>query len=342
MTAEAQARIQQALRTRDTTLDLSDLGLTAVPDSLRDLTHLTVLNLMGNRLTTLPDWLAELTELVELNLEGNRLAVLPDWIGPLTKVKTRAKEFTALFDALHHPDEVTRMRSAHLLVRQDHTAVVARLAAMLDAERADRRAIGAFALGHRATYLDMLRSRAGGTPANRTDAALLLPLLDRLYRMYREDPAPEVRSAAFSAVCFFPEASTDPARWLLVLREAAADPDQDIRHTAAFALARLPDAQEEAANALARVLTEPEPPDSNVWQEAALVLERFVWYKRNAIPALRLRLFAPDGDDDRRATYIRVLESIGNLDSDEVLAEVHRSDAFSADIRYLAGQSMAG
>lgn len=246
------------------------------------------------------------------------------------------------FAALRHPGEVDRMRAAHRLVRQDHTPVVARLAAMLGADEPDRRGIAAFALGHRASHLDMLRDYSADwdKPANRTDAALLPPLLDRLLEMYRHDPAPQVRSAAFGAVCFFPEASTDSARWLEVLREAAADQDQSVRHSAAFALARLPDAQEEAANALGRVLMEPEPAHSNAWQEAALMLDQCGWYKQNAIPALRQRLFAPDGDDYQRATYIDVLGSIGNLDSDEVLAEVNQSDMFSDNIRYQARRSM--
>jgi HEAT repeat protein len=253
-----------------------------------------------------------------------------------------AGDVEQLFAALHHPDEDTRLQSALQLVRQQHTAVVARLAAMLDDDRPDRRSIAAYALGHRATRLGVLRAEATGwdAAADRTDAVLLLPLLERLYQMYSQDPAPEVRSAAFSAVCFFPEVSTDSARWLPALREAAAGPDQDIRHSAAFALARLPDAREEAARALARVLTEPEPPHSNAWQEAAMELEECGYDARHAIPALRQRLFAPDGNDYQRATYIRVLGSIGNPDSDHVLDEVHWSNAFSADIRYQAGKSM--
>jgi hypothetical protein len=48
------------------------LGLTTVPDSIRQLTALTELHLYGERLTTVPDWIGQLTTLTELSLSGNR------------------------------------------------------------------------------------------------------------------------------------------------------------------------------------------------------------------------------------------------------------------------------
>ena len=45
--------------------------LTAVPDSIGQLTRLTVLGLARNRLTTVPDSIGQLTSLTKLNIAGN-------------------------------------------------------------------------------------------------------------------------------------------------------------------------------------------------------------------------------------------------------------------------------
>ncbi|WP_308167576.1 COR domain-containing protein [Catellatospora tritici] len=68
-------------------LDLSDLGLTALPDWLRDFTRLTWLNLSGNRIGQLPAWLGELTALRQLDLARNRLIEVPESLSRLVDLR---------------------------------------------------------------------------------------------------------------------------------------------------------------------------------------------------------------------------------------------------------------
>ena len=76
----AEIRIQTALDTQATTLDLSELELTRVPESLAELTRLQTLSICHTRLTSLPQNLGELTSLQELYIYGNQLASLPESI----------------------------------------------------------------------------------------------------------------------------------------------------------------------------------------------------------------------------------------------------------------------
>ncbi|MBO3752540.1 leucine-rich repeat domain-containing protein [Streptosporangiaceae bacterium NEAU-GS5] len=135
MATEAEARIEQALRTRANSLDLSDLGLTRLPYSISDLTGLTVLNLKRNRLaglperlralaelkvlvltencfTELPDWLGELPRLTELHLAGLGLDAVPDWVanlGRLTVLNLIDNDLTTLPDGLANLTELTEV-----------------------------------------------------------------------------------------------------------------------------------------------------------------------------------------------------------------------------------------
>ncbi len=83
---EAQRRIDQALVTAATTLNLAGLGLTTLPAAIGQLTHLTLLNLSGNQLTRVPEAIGQLTNLTSLNLSGNQLATVPEVIGQLTNL----------------------------------------------------------------------------------------------------------------------------------------------------------------------------------------------------------------------------------------------------------------
>lgn len=86
MTAEE--RIAQARADNLTELDLSGLGLTALPDSLFQFPSLRSLNLSFNRLTALPDSLAQLSNLQSLDLNNNRLTVLSDSLGELSSLES--------------------------------------------------------------------------------------------------------------------------------------------------------------------------------------------------------------------------------------------------------------
>lgn len=59
-------------------LEISQAGLTSLPDSLGNLSNLTSLVLKGNQLTSLPDSLSKLTSLKLVDLSLNKLTGLPD------------------------------------------------------------------------------------------------------------------------------------------------------------------------------------------------------------------------------------------------------------------------
>ena len=71
---EAQRRIRKCIETKSTSLDLSNLGLTVLPDNLPN--SLTHLDCSRNKLTVLPDNLPNSLE--HLICYNNKLTVLPD------------------------------------------------------------------------------------------------------------------------------------------------------------------------------------------------------------------------------------------------------------------------
>ena len=77
-------RIADAARDHKRSLNLTDLRLTAVPDSIGQLTALTELYLNSNQLTVIPDSIGQLTALTRLSLNSNQLTVIPESIGQLT------------------------------------------------------------------------------------------------------------------------------------------------------------------------------------------------------------------------------------------------------------------
>ncbi len=82
---EALARIEQAKKEKSTTLDLSGLELTTLPDQLFDLVHLKELNLSGNNLTGIPPHISRLEALEVLKLWENQITGLPEEIGTLSQ-----------------------------------------------------------------------------------------------------------------------------------------------------------------------------------------------------------------------------------------------------------------
>ncbi len=135
--AIAEARIAEAREQQATTLKLSRLGLSELPESLGQLTQLaklvlsdnqlsllpesliqltqlTKLDLAGNQLTTLPESLCQLTQLTALDLSRNRLTALPEWLGRLTlltKLFVFANRLTSLPESFGH---LKRLRSLDL------------------------------------------------------------------------------------------------------------------------------------------------------------------------------------------------------------------------------------
>ena len=83
----AEKQIEETRLSGAVGLDLSKLGLTALPESLGQLTQLQVLALDSNQLTALPECLGQLTQLRTLYLDRNRLAALPPEIRQLTRLE---------------------------------------------------------------------------------------------------------------------------------------------------------------------------------------------------------------------------------------------------------------
>ena len=103
---KALERIEEARRTGSTYLDLSELGLTALPPVITSLTNLTHLDMRRNQLTALPPEIARLTNLTELILNDNQIVALPPEIASLTNltyVWLNYNQLTAL------PPEITSL-----------------------------------------------------------------------------------------------------------------------------------------------------------------------------------------------------------------------------------------
>lgn len=83
--AEAERRIAAASRKKS--INLSELGLVRVPESIGQLTQLELVNLHGNRLISMPESLRKLDSLRNLAVTANQLTVLPEWIHQLTNLE---------------------------------------------------------------------------------------------------------------------------------------------------------------------------------------------------------------------------------------------------------------
>ena len=93
-------------------LDLSNLGLDMVPDSIGQLTSLTELRLDGNQLTTVPDSIGQLTSLTYLSLRDNQLTTVPDSIGQLTSLtylSLRGNQLTTVPDSIGQLTSLTQL-----------------------------------------------------------------------------------------------------------------------------------------------------------------------------------------------------------------------------------------
>jgi internalin A len=83
----AEERIEQALESQATKLDLSGLGLAMLPETIGQLTRLQVLRAVRNQLTVLPEFLFQLKELQGLYVWRNLLTELPATIGELRQLE---------------------------------------------------------------------------------------------------------------------------------------------------------------------------------------------------------------------------------------------------------------
>ncbi len=80
---EAERRIEKARREGATTIDLSKMKLTEVPEEIASLTCLTELDLSHNQLRSIPEEIANLTQLTGIILANNELISIPQGIASL-------------------------------------------------------------------------------------------------------------------------------------------------------------------------------------------------------------------------------------------------------------------
>ncbi len=108
----ARRRIEDAARTGAERLDLTRLGLTALPPEIVQLRNLRTLTLANNRLTALPPEIVQLQNLLMLTLANNQLTALPPEIIQLQNLQTLTlanNQLTAL------PPEIVQLQNLRTL-----------------------------------------------------------------------------------------------------------------------------------------------------------------------------------------------------------------------------------
>lgn len=84
---EAETRIARCKKSKKKILNLFDLGLEYLPESLRELTWLKEINVGRNRLMALPEWISEIKGLEDLRAHSNPLKSLPESLNQLNELK---------------------------------------------------------------------------------------------------------------------------------------------------------------------------------------------------------------------------------------------------------------
>jgi len=100
---EAELRILSCRGGKSCFLDLSDLGLSEVPDEIKNMPYLRTINLSENCLTELPDFICSYASLESLDVSYNRLSHLPDGIGSLgslERLNARCNQLSAIPESI--------------------------------------------------------------------------------------------------------------------------------------------------------------------------------------------------------------------------------------------------
>jgi internalin A len=118
------------------TLELNNMGLTAPPPGLGQLTNLWSLSLTHNRLTRLSPGIAQLTHLSKLNLSNNWLVVLPPEIVRLSSLETLDLIGNRLTELSPEIGQLTELESLLLNVNR-LTAVPPEIGQLTSLERLD-------------------------------------------------------------------------------------------------------------------------------------------------------------------------------------------------------------
>ncbi len=109
---EAEKKILQALTNKSTELDLSQLDLQSLPDSIWQLSQLQVLHLSNTSLQRLPDTIGQLSQLQVLLLVGTPLQQIPDSIGQLCQLQALHLSHTQLQQL---PEAIGQLRELRTL-----------------------------------------------------------------------------------------------------------------------------------------------------------------------------------------------------------------------------------
>jgi hypothetical protein len=112
--AEAERRIADTQRTGETALNLSDLDLEVLPESVCRLARLRFLYLNNNRLTRLPESIGRLAQLQELALVGNRLTQLPRCVAHLARLESLRLSYNRLTQLPKWIGQLARLNRLHL------------------------------------------------------------------------------------------------------------------------------------------------------------------------------------------------------------------------------------
>jgi hypothetical protein len=111
---EAERRIAEAKRMGETVLNLSDLDLAVLPESVCRLAHLRFLYADNNRLTQLPESFGRLVRLRELSLLGNSLTQLPRCIAPLARLESLRLSHNRLAQLPEWIGQLAQLKKLHL------------------------------------------------------------------------------------------------------------------------------------------------------------------------------------------------------------------------------------
>jgi hypothetical protein len=112
--AEAERRIAETKRMGETVLNLSDLDLEVLPESVCRLPRLRFLYLNNNRLRLLPESIGRLAQLQELTLVGNRLTQLPRCVGNLARLESLRLSHNRLTQLPKWIGQLARLNRLHL------------------------------------------------------------------------------------------------------------------------------------------------------------------------------------------------------------------------------------
>ncbi|TLU81885.1 MAG: hypothetical protein FDX21_09980 [Chlorobium sp.] len=111
---KAEKEIEKARCSGTRELDLSDMELTQLPQSIGQLKQLKWLLLYNNQLTILPETIGQLVQLQSLVLYGNQLKILPESIRKLTQLKwlrVYNNQLTSLPEGI---GQLTQLHALHL------------------------------------------------------------------------------------------------------------------------------------------------------------------------------------------------------------------------------------